>query len=92
MHTKDNLARELRLAGLEEMAKRADEGYYHDYLSPLAMPCQQLAIDLQGVGTKAALALLQRHMDGEFDASLEESDDWAKSPEGQQAFGALLKR
>lgn len=39
-HTKDILAKELTKAGLEGMAKKASEGYYHDYLSPLAMPCQ----------------------------------------------------
>lgn len=90
-HTKDILAEELRKAGLHEMAERAAAGYYHDFLSPLAMPCQQLANDLQSAGTPEALALRNRHLNGEFDASKEESDEWAKSPEGAEAFRLLVR-
>jgi hypothetical protein len=89
MHTKDFLAQELEKAGLTEMAEKAREGWYHDYLSPLALPCQQLEADLKAVGTLEAKALRQRHLNGEFDASREESDAWATSPEGQAAFGSL---
>jgi len=92
MHTKDILAAELRKADLPEMAAKAETGYYHDFLSPLATPCIQLAADLQAVGTPAALALRARHLNGEFDATLEESDEWAESPEGQAAFSALRRR
>ncbi len=88
MHTKDILAAELETAGLADMAKKAREGYYHDFLSPLDTPCLQLAEDLAAVGTPAALALRERHLDGEFDASIEESEAWAASPEGQ----AFLRR
>ena len=85
MHTKDILAGELRKAGLLAMSIKAAQGYYHDFLSPLPMPCQQLAADLKAAGTPAALALLDRHLNGEFDASKEESDEWARSPDGQAA-------
>lgn len=91
-HTKDKLAAALREAGLEEMAAKAAEGYYHDFLSPLATPCVQLSNDLAAVGTPAALALRERHHNGEFDASPEESEAWAKGPEGQAAFNELTKR
>lgn len=74
MHTKDFLAGELRKAGLEDMAAKAETGYYHDFLSPLATPAIQLASDLAEAGTPAALALRVRHMNGEFDASDEEGD------------------
>lgn len=90
MHTKDILAAELEKAELHEMAAKARTGYYHDFLSPLATPCVQLADDLAAVGTPEALTLRARHMNGEFDASLEESDEWAASPEGQAAHRALL--
>lgn len=101
MHTKDNLAAVLREAGLFEMADKAATGYYHDYLSPLAFPERQLSNDLldaAGVArdfgnekmVEAALAIRERHHNGEFDASTEESDDWARSPEGQAAFRQLL--
>lgn len=90
MHTKDKLAAELTKANLPQMAARASEGYYHDYLSPLAMPCMQLATDLKDAGTPAALALRVRHLNGEFDATKEEGDDWAKSPDGQEVFSKLM--
>jgi hypothetical protein len=92
MHTKDILAAELTKADLPEMAAKAATGYYHDYLSPLATPCIQLAADLAAAGTPAALALRARHLNGEFDASAEESDDWAASPDGQEALGQLVRR
>ena len=92
MHTKDILARELTKAGLSEMAAKAAMGYYHDFLSPLATPCLQLAEDLARAGTPAALALRSRHLNGEFDATKEESEDWAASPEGEAAFAQLLAR
>lgn len=91
MHTKDILAAELTKADLPEMAAKAATGYYHDFLSPLDMPCLQLANDLALAGTPAALAIRARHLDGEFDATLEESDDWAASAEAAEAFGKLMK-
>lgn len=84
MHTKDKLAAELRKAGLFDMSVRAAAGHYDDFLSPLATPCLQLAADLAAAGTPAALALRDRHLEGEFDATKEESDAWAASDDGQQ--------
>lgn len=86
MHTKDFLAQELTKAGLNEMAERAAEGYYHDFISPLDQPSIQLEQDLREVGTPEAEALRQRHIMGEFDASLEESEEWADSAEGREIF------
>ncbi len=91
MHTKDILAGELAKIGLDDMAVKAAEGYYHDFLSPLATPCLQLASDLYRVHTPEALALRARHMNGEFDATKEESDAWAKGPDGQAAFRSLVR-
>jgi hypothetical protein len=88
-HTKDILAAELAKAGLLNMSVLAANGYYHDFLSPLATPCIQLASDLAEAGTPAALALRARHLNGEFDATKEESDAWARSPDGQAAFSQL---
>lgn len=92
MHTKDFLAQELRAAGLDDMAEKAATGWYHDFLSPLDLPCQQLEADLRAVGTPAAEALRKRHINGEFDASSEESEEWAKSEEGQETFGRLIEK
>jgi hypothetical protein len=90
MHTKDLLAQELRAAGLPEMADKAATGYYHDFLSPLATPELQLEADLRAIGTPAAEALRKRHINGEFDASNEESEAWAQSPEGQETMRRLV--
>jgi hypothetical protein len=91
MHTKDFLAQELRKIGLDEMADKAATGYYHDFLSPLDFPEMALVNDLMKVGTPQAKALRRRVMDGEFDASREESDEWAASPEGQEILRRLMK-
>jgi hypothetical protein len=87
MHTKDILAAELRKAGLFKMADAAATGFYHDFLSPLPLPQIQLADDLRQAATPEALALLERVMDGEFDATKEESAAWAASAEGRKMFG-----
>ena len=92
MHTTEKLAVELDKANLPSMAKKAREGYYHDYLSPLATPCLQLEADLRAIGTPEALAIRLRHLNGEFDATSEESDAWAESPDGKAVLGELLKQ
>jgi hypothetical protein len=89
MHSKDRLAAELHKAGLPDMAIRAAHGYYHDFLSPLATPCAQLAADLAAAGTPAAMALRARHLEGEFDATKEEGDHWEQSEDGQAAMVQL---
>jgi hypothetical protein len=81
------------------MIDRASQGYYHDYLSPLALPELALVAELAGLanhpsrrGTAARTEILnvrQRVIDGEFDASKAESDKWARTPEGRAAFAAL---
>jgi hypothetical protein len=97
-HTKDKLADELRKVGLTAMADRAATGWYHDYLSPLPAPTVQLISDLLDAAravpkdrASAILVLRDRAMNDDFEASEEEGDDWAKSPEGQQAFASLIK-
>ena len=90
MHTKDILAIELHKAGLVDMAVKAKQGYYHDFLSPLSFPDMQLLVDLMEAGTQKAFALRARHLNGEFDASAEESDEWAESEDGKSTFAELL--
>ena len=89
MHTKDILSQELRKAGLTEMADKAAQGYYHDFLSPMDMPAVELANDLAKAGTPEALLLRERHLDGEFDASAEESEEWINSEEGKAIMSRL---
>ena len=92
MHTKDMLAAELRKIGLPAMADMAATGFYHDYLSPLDFPEMQLANDLAAINTPAAIALRKRVIDGEFDASQEESDAWAASPDGIETMRKLIPK
>jgi len=92
MHTKDVLAAELHKAGLHDMAMRAGQGYYHDFMSPLATPCLHLAADLAEVGTPAALALRERHLNGEFDASREEGDEWFQREGKHRLMSDILDR
>lgn len=96
MHTKDMLADALEEVGLTEMAAKARTGFYHDFLSPIELP--EMAL-VTGLGAAAAMhpdkaeaieALRQRVISGDFDASGEESDAWAASEEGQDAFRRLM--
>ena len=91
MHTKDRLAQALSDAGLNEMALKAAQGFYHDYLSPLAQPEMQLDADLIEAGTPAATELRKRHHNGDFDASAEESEAWAASSDGQDTMRQLIR-
>jgi hypothetical protein len=78
MHTKDILAGALHEAGLDAMADKAAEGYYHDFLSPLATPAAQLDQDLLAMaaaGNLKAFDIRTRQHNGEFDATLSEIDD-----------------
>jgi hypothetical protein len=100
VHTTAKLAAALsEVPGVpREMVARAVDGYYHDYLSPLAMPEVQLVHDLRDLSARPATpadsrpllrALAQRVADGEFDASKAESDAWAESEEGQATLAEL---
>lgn len=99
-HTTAKLARALEaVPGVPAaMIQRARDGYYHDFLSPLATPEMQLVADLRELASKPATPrnsrdllreLAQAVIDGEYDASKEESDQWAASPEGQALFAEL---
>lgn len=90
MHTKDRLAEALEKAGCHAAAELAARGYYDDYLSPLALPAMQLVKDLSKIDTPEARAIIERVKDGDFDATAEEADAWARSVDGQQAPGRLI--
>lgn len=82
----------------KDMIARAIDGHYHDYLSPLALPELQLLADLNDLASLPAtprdsrpqLRNLARGVArGDFDASSAESEEWARSPEGQETFRQL---
>ena len=96
MRTRDKLAAELRkIAGqaspsnaekYEAFAKRAETGEFDDYADTYDCPITQLYSELTAAGlTKFASRVAQ----GEFDATKEESDEWARSPSGQDAAKRL---
>lgn len=79
-----NLQRKRDIWNMSVMAGR---GYYSDFNSPLDTPCIQLVADLREQGLHE---LAQRAIDGEFDATKEESDEWAKSEDGQRTIRGLV--
>jgi len=96
MRTRDKLAAELRkIAALaspgnaeqyEAFAKRAETGEFDDYADTYVCPVTQLYSELMKAGfTKFAARVAA----GEFDATKEESDEWARSPSGQDAAKQL---
>ena len=100
MRTRDKLAAELRkcaaqanphnAAKYEAFAKRAETGEFDDYAIPSdaehICPITQLHSELMAAGfTKFAA----RVANGEFDATKEESDEWALSADGQETFKML---
>jgi hypothetical protein len=100
-HTARVLAEALREAGAPGgMVRRAERGYYHDYLSPLALPEIALVMELRREASKRAdgperaalLAVAKDVIDGVHDASSAEADEWGRSADGRAAFGALLRR
>ncbi len=48
--------------------------------------------DLRSLGTREGDALAARHLEGDFDATTNESEGWAESPDGKAAFEQLIKR
>jgi hypothetical protein len=91
--TSQHLADTLRAAGFEDLAKRAEADEFHDFLSPHGLPELLLAEELatlQQRGYPAAKDIRERLIQGDFDASTEESEDWAKSADGQETFNRLI--
>jgi hypothetical protein len=94
--TSDRLAYELRkvastaqpvnAAKYEALARRAETGEFNDYADTYVCPITQLHSELTTAGfTKFAARVAQ----GEFDATKEESDEWARSQSGQDAAKML---
>lgn len=96
MRTRDKLVIELRkvaamaapdnAAKYEAFAKRAETGEFDDYADTYLCPISQLHSELIAAGFAKFAA---RVASGEFDATKEESDEWARSPSGQEAAKQL---
>lgn len=82
--TADRLAAAIREVATEtrhhRLAGRAATGEFGDYADTHVCPITELNRLCRQFGLHA---LADRVADGEFDASKEESDEWARSPSGQ---------
>lgn len=96
MRTRDRLAEELRkvaacaspgnAAKYEAFAKRAETGEFDDFADTYICPVMQLHSELLAAGF---IKFAARVANGEFDATFEESEEWARSPSGQAAAKEL---
>lgn len=68
------------------LVARAEAGEFHDFDSQSATPI----IDLVNICRTYGLhSIVSRAISGEFDATREESEAWARSPEGQETIRQL---
>jgi predicted ATPase len=95
MRTRDKLAAELRKVAAvsdnhadvyEAFALRAETGEFDDYADTYDCPITQLHNELRAAGFHK---FATRVANGEFDATKEESDEWASSPSGKEAMAML---
>lgn len=99
--TSEKLARALEDIGLETLAIRARRDEFHDFLTPHDLPQMELlneldrALRLKAHGDPVLTNLIrkvrQEVINGDYDASLEESEEWARSKEGREAFAQMAK-
>jgi hypothetical protein len=80
------------------MINQARAGYYHDYMSPIPMPDVQLVCDLRELNTRIPTPggvhgmianLTSEVIDGKFEATLKEGEDWLLTDAGQAALASL---
>lgn len=84
--TMHRLAHDLDAAGAPaEMVQKALSGFYDDY-HPNGHPMNMnmLVVDMRAAGMPQIM--ITKVMNGEWDATKQESDAWAESEEGQEAF------
>jgi hypothetical protein len=87
--TTEKLARALEEVNApQKMIDNARAGYYDDYKSPIAFPEMQLYTDAREAGLDS---IVEGVKEGKWDGTKEESDEWARSPEGQAIFHELIK-
>jgi hypothetical protein len=87
------LAADFRAAGLEHLAARAERGEWNDYFGSHTMPQYALIATLRAevkLANPVRKQLIAQVVDGKYDGTIAESEEWAASPEGQSVFGSLL--
>lgn len=71
----------------QAMVALALQDHYHDFFGTAPCPITDLNNDCLAIGMQGLAA---RVRDGEFDATKEESNEWAGSAEGKAALGKLI--
>jgi hypothetical protein len=72
----------------DEMIRRARRNKYHDFLGDEAFNIHMIVEHARRLGYDD---IAQQAIDGKYDATKEEADAWAASPEGQETFAELTK-
>lgn len=85
------LARALDKAGYAALAERARGDEFHDFLSASATPVLDLYRAVSDMPQSPARdAILARIRNGDFDATMEESEAWAHSEEGRATMERMV--
>lgn len=99
MRTSDEtLFKALHEVGLYQLAAAAREGEYNEFFGERATPMVDLVADLKQAHTASSdptrqaqiVTLLQRAMNGDFDATRAEYEEWRDSPEAQVILRELI--
>lgn len=86
------LFNDLTDAGLHDLARRAARGEWNDYFGFHDLPQLALIEELKAwpqIAASVRKQLIQNVKEGKYDGTTAESNEWAKSPEGQETFGAF---
>lgn len=90
----DLLGADLDLIGLHDLASRARAGEFNDYFGEHTMP-QHMLVSLVRTDSRGSYDqrqwLVGNVIDGKYDGTQEEADEWVRSDEGREAFGALFE-
>lgn len=83
------LEKEVQTRKMVEILEKAKQDYYHDYVGEAELPQIELVNDLKAAS--ASRRIIKRVVDGDFDGTKEESEEWANSPEGRSVFGEFYR-
>jgi hypothetical protein len=85
----------LRAADLPDLAERAKDGEWNDYFGRHAAPQHHLIAQLEKRiphrrDPETIQGVIQQVLDGAFDGTKAEANEWAESAEGQALFRELM--
>lgn len=84
-----DLQKEVPRPGILKIIERAKQDYYHDFFGIPDLPEMELIKDLRAAG--ASHEIRQNVVDGKYDASKEDSDEWMASSEGIEIMKSFPK-